>query len=82
MFIKAFQNRNLNNIAKCILDYSDKYSYSIYLSHYIFILGSLSLIGMTRNMLTNTVFAIICTVALGIGIEFTTGLIIGCKRKA
>lgn len=47
---------------KRLLDYSDKYSYCIYLGHHIFILGSLSLMKLTPNLFINisvTMFAIL-----------------------
>lgn len=79
--IKAFHNIHVNSIVKYLLNFSDKYSYTVYLAHHIFILGSLSLIGLTGNMLVDIVLAVMCAVTLGVGIEFSTGLIMECRRK-
>ena len=44
-----------------ILDLSDKYSFYIYLTHQIFILGEFSLLGVVDNLLLGLIAVIICT---------------------
>lgn len=53
-----FINKNIKKHK--ILDISDNYSYEIYLSHHIFILGSLSTIGLTGILPVDVMIAVIC----------------------
>ena len=53
---------------KCVkmLDWSDKYSYFIYLTHHIFILGAFSLLNMIENPVIAIIGVVICTVVAAV----------------
>lgn len=48
-----------------LLYFSDKYSYTIYLTHQIFILNYLSLLQFTNNLFVNIIFVLICAMLSG-----------------
>lgn len=66
--------------ARRLLDFTDKYSYGIYLTHHIFILGSLSVMTLTHRVFVNGllafVFAILSGVALILFSEKLTHLLV------
>ena len=64
VFNKAKENR--------ILDFSDKYSYSIFLVHQFLILGPLSLMKLTQYTVMNILIIIIFILALGILLKMIT----------
>lgn len=63
-----------------LLDFTDKHSYGIYLTHHIFILGSLSVMTLTHSVFANRllafVFAILSGVALILFSEKLTRLLV------
>lgn len=59
-----------------ILVFSDKYSYSIYLVHQIFILGTYSLLFISSNLFLNISVIIFITIISGILLHSFTNLII------
>lgn len=61
IFYIIFSKLNLSKIEK-IVKFSDKYSYYIYLTHHIFILGSYSLLKLTNILSLNIIIIIACTV--------------------
>jgi len=58
-----------------VLDFSDKYSYEIYLSHHIFILGSLSTIGLTGSFPVDILIALCGTVGTSFVLHFLNSYI-------
>lgn len=69
--IYAFSNIKKNKL----LDLSDRYSYYIYLTHHIFILGHFSLMDLTNNPLLNIILVLVCTILSAIILSFLSGKI-------
>lgn len=70
----------LNNILKntkrfSIMDFSDKYSYSIYVVHQLFILSPCSLMQITSITIVNWLLVVILIILSGILLNKTSGLI-------
>ena len=67
-----------------LLDFTDKYSYGVYLTHHIYILGSLSVMALPSSVVLNGllafVFAILSGVALILFSEKTTRLLVKRSR--
>ncbi len=63
------------------LDFADKYSYDVYLTHQIFILGPLSLLSITRFNAINICLSLICIVALTVALIGIKYLIILITKK-
>ena len=56
-FINVFKNKKTVKIVECI----DKYSYEIYLVHYMFIVGPVSLMHITESWIVNIAVTLIAT---------------------
>lgn len=66
------------NVNEKLLELSDKYSYSVYLTHCLFIGYSTSVIGRCSNIYIGILAALLCTAVSSILLEKISGLI---KRK-
>lgn len=64
----------LNKI-KCLLDFSDKYSYCIYLAHQLFILSPLTFMQLTNNKFMNICIALVTAVVAGVCLQYTSSKI-------
>lgn len=64
-----------------MLDLSDKYSFFIYLTHQIFILGSFSLLAVIGNPVIAVVAVIICTVASAVALFWISKVISPMVQK-
>lgn len=58
-----------------VLDFTDKYSYEIYLVHQFFILGPLSLMGFSDYLVINLLLTVLLVVLLGVTVKKTSDLI-------
>lgn len=64
---------------RAIIKISDQYSYTVYLAHHIFILGSLSVLGLTKIFAINVILAVALTVLSALVLEKLSDKIIGWK---
>ena len=64
---------------RAIIKISDQYSYTVYLAHHIFILGSLSVLGLTKIFVINVILAVALTVLSALVLEKLSDKIIGWK---
>ncbi len=79
LFIVLYKIMNIFNIKKnLILDFSDKYSYYIYLVHQIFILNSFSVLFLTKSLFINILLILLFSIlsAMIIKVISDIGLII------
>ena len=88
LFIVFYKIMNSCHVGKnIILDFSDKYSYYIYLVHQIFILNSFSVLFLTRNLFINILLILLFSIlsAMTIKVISDVGLMITekifCKSK-
>ena len=58
-----------HRILRCIINWSDVYSYTVYLTHQIFILGKYSMLNITGSKAANITLIIICSVISGMLLE-------------
>ena len=65
-FFIVYKREILSKKLKKILDFSDKYSYDIYLAHMIYIKGALSVIFLTKFLILNYLVATLLSVVSGI----------------
>ena len=65
-FLIVYKRKVLSKKLKKILDFSDKYSYDIYLTHMIYIKGTLSMIFITKFLVFNYLIVLIISVMSGI----------------
>ena len=67
-----------------LISFGDKYSYEVYLAHHIFILGTLSVLGLTQNVTLDVLIAValicVCAVALE-GVSTITHKLIDTGRQ-
>lgn len=56
-----------------LYDLNDRYSYCIYLTHHIFILGALSVMSLTQYLVCNIAIALILTFAAGVALFHISG---------
>lgn len=64
-----------------LLSFSDKYSYYIYLTHQVFILGAFSLLFLTKILTVNILIIFICSILSGILLEFICNKILKVISK-
>lgn len=83
IFYKLFKNINilLNETRKKYIDIVDKYSYYIYITHHVFILGPFSLISLTPKLLINLLIIIACIIISSYILKSITDLIIKIINK-
>ena len=80
MFLGRLDLKNI--LIRRFLDFTDKYSYGIYLTHHIFILGSLSVMGLTPLGFLNGVGSFILAITTGIIlIRFSDRITIFIKKR-
>lgn len=60
---------------KMLIAYGDKYSYTVYLGHHIFILGSLSVLRLTNIYSVNVLLAAVLTIVCAVVLELLSDLI-------
>ncbi|WP_336160336.1 acyltransferase [Fusobacterium polymorphum] len=65
-FFIVYKREILSKKLKKILDFSDKYSYDIYLAHMIYVKGALSVIFLTKFLILNYLVATLLSVVSGI----------------
>ena len=65
-FFIVYKREILSRKLKKILDFSDKYSYDIYLAHMIYVKGALSVIFLTKFLILNYLIAVFLSVFSGI----------------
>ena len=70
-----------NTCVQRIFDFSDKYSYGVYLTHHIFILGSLSVMSLTPYWYINAVIAFSAAIITGILLIWFSDKIASRLRK-
>lgn len=68
IFERIYRDKTSRTVEK-VLHGSDKYSYSIYLTHQIFILGQFSLLNITPAKFINIILIILCAVISGMGLQ-------------
>ncbi len=64
--------RNEEKSVPWLLKFSDRYSYMVYLTHHIFILGALSTMQMTSNFVVNIILAITLTIISAIVLHWVS----------
>lgn len=76
IMLKLFKNisTKLSLKLKNILDIIDKFSFNIYITHHVFILGPLAIISITPNIVINIIIILCCTVISAYLLEHTTKL--------
>ena len=65
-FFIVYKREILSRKLKKILDFSDKYSYDIYLTHMIYVKGALSVIFLTKFLILNYLIVVFLSVSSGI----------------
>lgn len=70
-----------NTYIRKILDFSDKHSYGIYLTHHIFILGSLSVMLLTPYRCINGIIALLTATITGMVLIWASDKITVLLRK-
>ena len=65
-FFTVYKREILSKKLKKILDFSDKYSYDIYLAHMIYVKGALPVIFLTKFLILNYLVATLLSVVSGI----------------
>ena len=65
-FFIVYKREILSKKLKKILDFSDKYSYDIYLAHMIYVKGALSVIFLTKFLILNYLIVVFLSVFSGI----------------
>ena len=66
VFFIVYKRKILSKKLKKILDFSDKYSYDIYLAHMIYVKGALSVIFLTKFLILNYLIVVFLSVFSGI----------------
>lgn len=66
VFLMVYKVKILSRSLKKILDFSDKYSYDIYLAHMIYIKGALSVMFLTNVLILNYIIGLFLSVVSGI----------------
>lgn len=79
MFFMQYSFRNMH--VRRLLDLSDKYSYGIYLTHHIFILGSLSLMSFTPYLSLNIAMILFVTVITGVALIWASDKMVALFKK-
>ena len=63
-----YHNKKPNQIVKFI----DQYSYEIYLVHYMFIVGPISLMNVTSNWFINSMIVIMTSILISAVLKYST----------
>ena len=66
VFLMIYKVKILSRSLKKILDFSDKYSYDIYLAHMIYVKGALSVMFLTNVLILNYIIGLFLSVVSGI----------------
>lgn len=70
-----------NVLVQRILDFNDRYSYGFYLTHHIFILGSLSVMALTPYWQVNVAIAFFAAMVTGFGLIWFSDAVILMLKK-
>ncbi len=83
IFIVLYKIFNKIKIRKSfILNFSDKYSYHIYLVHQIFILHAFSLLHLTNYLIVNILIILVCSILSGVLLKFISDLLMKLFENA
>ena len=66
VFLMVYKVKILSRSLKKILDFSDKYSYDIYLAHMIYVKGVLSVMFLTKFLILNYLIGLFLSIISGI----------------
>ena len=66
VFLMIYKVKVLSRSLKKFLDFSDKYSYDIYLAHMIYVKGALSVMFLTNFLILNYIIGLFLSVVSGI----------------
>ena len=66
VFLMIYKVKILSRSLKKILDFSDKYSYDIYLAHMIYVKGALSVMFLTNVLIFNYIIGLFLSIVSGI----------------
>ena len=72
---KLFCNFKASNVVKKMINYFDELSYFIYIVHYMFIVGPISVMNITNNFLINLAIFIIITIMSAYVLKICTNML-------